>query len=106
MAPARASAPEPPAMAPASANPPPARPAAPSAPDAIAREVLDALAMREGEAITTAAARGNLFATFGPQLFAAFEEYRRRAGGSGAAPFRAALRERWNVDLPEVTPRG
>lgn len=67
----------------------------------IARAVLAALAEHHGEAIEAASASGRLLSEFGPALFAAYDDYRRRVGkGAAAAPFRAALRERWNVDLP------
>ncbi len=95
----------------AEAAPAPAADAAPvarEAPDAspsaheIARAVLENLAAQHGVAITDAAARGRLFAEFGPAVLAAYDEYRRRVGREGArAPFRAALRERWGVELPE-----
>jgi len=76
---------------------------APAATDhaAIARAVLAALAEHHGAAIETAAASGRLFSEFGPDVFAAYDDYRRRVGkGASAEAFRAALRERWNVDLP------
>jgi predicted Zn finger-like uncharacterized protein len=67
---------------------------------AIARRVLGELATRKGKALSDASARGRLFAEFGPDLVAAFEEYRREGGGTeNAAPFRDALRERWGIDL-------
>jgi hypothetical protein len=46
-----------------------------------------------------------LFSQHGPAIFEAFDEFRRRAPGAGTGPFRAAMRELWGVDLPEVTPR-
>lgn len=67
----------------------------------IARAVLAALAEHHGEAIEAAGAAGRLLSEFGPALFDAYDDYRRRVGkGAMAAPFRAALQERWNVDLP------
>ena len=72
----------------------------------VARRVLGELASRGGDAIARAAGEGALFAHFGPEIFEAYDEYRRQSPGEGGAPFRAALRERWGVDLPEVTPRG
>jgi predicted Zn finger-like uncharacterized protein len=70
---------------------------------AIARAVLDALAEHHGGAIEAANASGRLFSEFGPALFDAYDDYRRRVGRrAGAAAFRQALRERWNVDLPVV----
>jgi hypothetical protein len=84
---------------------PEARAAAPATTEpegraAIARGVLDELVVRSGDAIAAAHARGRLFAEFGPALLAAFDEYRRRAGGQAeSGPFRDALRERWNIEL-------
>jgi len=84
------SAPEPaPAPAPASEEP-----------LAVAQAVLTELATRSGAALEHARAEHRLFAEFGPALMEAYEAYRRRAGKeAGAGPFRAALRERWGVDL-------
>jgi predicted Zn finger-like uncharacterized protein len=70
-----------------------------------ARSILAELATREGGALERAASEGRLFAQFGPAIFAAWDEYKKRAEGGGAASFREALRERWGVDLPEITPR-
>ena len=71
-----------------------------SDPNAIARRVLDELAAKRGPAMEQAKARGRMFAEFGPELSAAFDEYRRLCGGTGnPAPFRAVLRERWGIDL-------
>jgi predicted Zn finger-like uncharacterized protein len=75
------------------------------APEAVAREVLEAVARRSGADLAAAAAAGHLFARHGPQIFAAFDEYRKRAGDAGSAPFRAALRGLWGIDLPEVIRR-
>ncbi|HTM56903.1 MAG TPA: zinc-ribbon domain-containing protein [Candidatus Udaeobacter sp.] len=75
------------------------------APSDVAREVLDALAAVGGADLRHAIAEGRLFAEFGPQIFAAYDEYRRRAKRGGPDPFRLALRDRFGVDLPEVTPR-
>jgi predicted Zn finger-like uncharacterized protein len=67
---------------------------------AVARHVLDELVGRKGPAMAEAHARGRLFSEFGPALAAAFEEFRRRSGGSGdPAPFREAVLERWGIDL-------
>jgi predicted Zn finger-like uncharacterized protein len=71
----------------------------------IALDVIGRLAEREGAALDQSLAEGRLFAKFGPALFSAYDEYRARAPQAGPGPFRAALRERWGVDLPEVTPR-
>jgi hypothetical protein len=46
-----------------------------------------------------------VFADFGPQILSAWDEYRRRAGGAADVQvFRAALRERWGVDLEPPAP--
>ena len=67
---------------------------------AIARRVLDELTARKGPAMTDANGRGRLLSEFGPELAAAFEQFRKESGGTGnPAPFRDALRERWGVDL-------
>jgi len=67
---------------------------------AIARRVLDELAARKGRAMADASARGRLLSEFGPDVFAAFEEFKKESGGSGnPVPFREALRERWGIDL-------
>jgi predicted Zn finger-like uncharacterized protein len=83
--------------------------AAPASPAHGAREIahaiLDELEAREAGGVELAAREGRLFAQYGPAIFAAWDEYRKRADGGGAASFRDALRERWGVDLPEVTPR-
>jgi len=71
----------------------------------IARALLAALAEREGSEIERSVLEGNLFARFGPAIFAAYDEYRHRAREGGPQPFRAALQERWGVELPEITPR-
>jgi len=74
-----------------------------ASPAEIARILLDDLNARSGEAMAQALARGHLFAEFGRDLVAVFEEYRRRAGPeAGSGPFREALRERWGVDLSPV----
>ena len=92
---------------PARATAPTETPAAESepTPSAVAREVLDALAGLGGPDLRHAIAEGRLFAQFGPEIFAAYDEYRRRAKQGGPDPFRTALRDRFGVDLPEVTPR-
>ena len=93
----------PPSLASRSPAPPPA--AAETTAGEIARAVLGALAEREGAAIEQSAAEGRLFARFGPAIFAAYDEYRRRMKDAGPEPFRAALQERWGIALPEITPR-
>ena len=73
---------------------------------AVARAVLERLAVQEGEAIERAQAEHRFFAEFGPALMAAYETYRRRAGeGAGPGAFRTALRERWGVELVPLTTR-
>jgi len=101
---AGAAAPAPPA-APAPAAPAAAAPATARSAQEIARELLEALGGSHGERLSAAVAEGSLFSKHGPEIFAAYDEYRRRAPQVGAAPFRAALRELWGVELPEVTPR-
>jgi predicted Zn finger-like uncharacterized protein len=114
--PTRAPAPEsmranlaPPAAVPSSAPPvrgePASRVAGEEAPIDVARSLIGALADREGAEIDRSVVEGRLFARFGPAIFAAYDEYRRRAREGGPAPFRAALQERWGVELPEITPR-
>jgi predicted Zn finger-like uncharacterized protein len=73
--------------------------------EVVARQLLGALSSENGDALSAAAAQGNLFARHGPAIFAAYDEYRRRAPAAGAGPFRAVMREMWGVELPEVTPR-
>jgi predicted Zn finger-like uncharacterized protein len=73
---------------------------------AVARSVIDELAVHEGEAIEQARAEGRFFAEFGPALMVAYETYRRRAGaGADPSAFRTALRERWSVELVPLTTR-
>jgi predicted Zn finger-like uncharacterized protein len=102
LAAAGAAAPAPPATA---APPAPAAPATAASAQEIARELLEAMSGRDGERLSAAVAEGSLFSKHGPEIFAAYDEFRRRAPQVGAAPFRAALRELWGVELPEVTPR-
>src|SRR5262249_37150283 len=67
---------------------------------AVARRVLDELAARKGPAMSDANARGRLLSEFGPELAAAFEEFRKLSGGTGnPAPFREVRRERGGTDL-------
>ena len=74
-------------------------------PGEIARAVLDELAAHSGEAIAASRAEGRLFREFGAVIAEAFEYYRRRVGSpADPAPFRAALRERWGVDLEPGNP--
>lgn len=75
-------------------------------PLAVARAVLDQLALHEGGAIERAQAEHRFFAEFGPALMVAYETYRRRAGAdAGPGAFRTALRERWGVELVPLTTR-
>ena len=92
-----------PSIVPPGAARPPAADAL--APQEIARELLSALSARSGGSLSAAASEGSLFSQHGPAIFEAFDEFRRRAPNVGAGPFRAALRELWGVELPEVTPR-
>jgi predicted Zn finger-like uncharacterized protein len=67
----------------------------------IARMVLDEVVAHAGPALNDASARGRAFAEHGPELMAAWDEYRRRAGkDADPVPFRSLLRERWGIDLP------
>lgn len=60
-----------------------------------------------GEGIAQAAAEGRLFSDGGPRLFAAFDDYRARAGAAAdPAAFRRALREKLGVDLDPPAPKG
>jgi predicted Zn finger-like uncharacterized protein len=73
---------------------------------AVARMVLDQLAVHEGEALERACAERRLFSEFGPALMLAYETYRRRAGqDADPSAFRTALRERWGVELVPLTTR-
>jgi hypothetical protein len=66
----------------------------------LAEELLGSLAARLGESLEQARARGRMLAQFGPEVLHAFDEYRARLGEHAApAIFRAALRERWGIDL-------
>jgi len=66
----------------------------------LADELLSSLAARLGESLELARARGRVLAQFGPDVMNAFDEYRSRLGHHAApAAFRAALKERWGIDL-------
>jgi predicted Zn finger-like uncharacterized protein len=66
----------------------------------VAQEVLDSLANQLGSSLAQARSRGRVLAEFGPDVMKAFEEYRLRLGERAApAAFRAALKERWGIDL-------
>ncbi len=55
--------------------------------------------------LVRAAARGRLFAEYGPRLLEAFDRYRANSGpGVDAAEFRRAMRDRWNLDVPGEAP--
>ncbi len=89
----------------AQVEPPPNSPPPAPGPLAAARAVLDELAAREGGALERARDERRLFAAYGPALMEAYEAYRRRAGhGADPAAFRAALRERWGVELLPLAP--
>lgn len=76
------------------------RPSAEEAARSLAHEALSDLDSFTPE-LVRAAARGRLFAEFGPRVLDAFDRYRHAADpAAGEGPFRRALRERWNVDLP------
>jgi NADPH-dependent ferric siderophore reductase len=71
---------------------------------AVARMVLEQLAVDAGEALERAHAEHRLFSEFGPALMSAFESYRHLAGeGADTAAFREALRERWGVELVSLS---
>jgi predicted Zn finger-like uncharacterized protein len=73
---------------------------------AVARAVLEQLAVHEGEAIERSRVEHRFFAEFGPALMVAYETYCRRAGAdAGPSAFRTALRERWGVELVPLTTR-
>lgn len=66
----------------------------------LAMQLLDSLADRLGPGLDEARSRGRVLAEFGPDVMKAFDEYRARLGERAApATFRAALKERWGVDL-------
>jgi predicted Zn finger-like uncharacterized protein len=66
----------------------------------VAQELLDSLAHQLGSSLAQARSRGRVLAEFGPDVMKAFDEYRSRLGERAApAAFRAALKERWGVDL-------
>jgi len=71
-----------------------------ASPEAVARALVDELAAHAGDAPRVAYAGGRLFSEWGPALAALHEEYRHRAGErASAAPLRAALLERWGIEL-------
>lgn len=73
----------------------------------MAQALVSELAARAGDGPREAFGRGRLFSEWGPALMDLYGEYRRRVGaGASGAPLRAALRERWGIDLPEGDPRG
>jgi len=77
----------------------------PLSPDDVARAALDEIEAGSGEGVAEAWAQGHLFAEYGQAIAEAYETYRRRLGpGADPAAFRAALRERWGVDLEPGTP--
>ena len=95
----------PPAHAPPSSAPQSHAPA--PSPESVAGALVSELAARAGEGPREAFSRGRLFSEWGPALMDLYGEYRRRVGATASgAPLRAALRERWGIDLPEGDPRG
>jgi len=67
---------------------------------AVAAGVLDELDARLGPDLERAVREGRLFRDHGPELIAAFDEYRHRAGeAAGPQAFREELLRRWRVDL-------
>jgi len=66
----------------------------------LAGELLSSLAERLGDSLDQAREHGRVLAQFGPEVMNAFDEYRARLGEHAApAVFRAALKERWGIDL-------
>lgn len=76
-------------------------------PAMVARQVLEDLASHSGAAIASSHAEGHLFREFGEVIAEAYDAYRLRVGSDAdPAAFRAALRERWGIDLdPGTSPR-
>ena len=66
---------------------------------ALARRVLDELVARKGTGMKDANARGKLLSEFGPDLIAAFDEFRKESGAGNFAPFREELLARFGIDL-------
>jgi len=80
-------------------------PETPVRPEDVAREVLEAIENGSGEGVAEAWAQGHLFAEYGQAIGDAYDNYRRRLGAAAdPAAFRAAMRERWGVDLEPGTP--
>lgn len=105
-APAAQEAPAVPFRAPSPARAP-APPAPPPSLESVAGALVSEFAAHAGEGPREAFNRGRLFSEFGPALMDLYGEYRRRVGAAASgAPLRAALRERWGIDLPEGDPRG
>jgi predicted Zn finger-like uncharacterized protein len=96
-------APDPSAVSPRGANagPEPGGPSRhPANPGEDAVAALDALEARLGESLARAVAEGRLFAAHGREIMDAFDAFRHAAGcDADSAAFRAALRERWGVEL-------
>ena len=83
------------------AEPEPKDHAAPeAAPEAVADDIVARLEARLGARLDAARGRGRVLAELGPELMAAFDEFRSKSG-AGASPevFRAALRARLGVSL-------
>ena len=71
----------------------------------VARAALDEIAPGAGEEIAQAFHQGHLFEQYGEAIVGAYEVYRRKIGpAADPTPFRAAMRERWGVDLEPGSP--
>jgi predicted Zn finger-like uncharacterized protein len=69
-------------------------------PAALAARFLDEFSSRTGERLTAAVARGQLLSELGPELLRVYDDFRRTlVKGADAAVFRAAVKDRWGVDL-------
>jgi predicted Zn finger-like uncharacterized protein len=72
---------------------------------AVANRVLEELAQRIGAPFEQAVREGRILSRYGPDLLAAFDEYRRLVGPEAAAePFVELLRERWGLVLAAPAP--
>ena len=99
---AEVAAPEPAQAATPAAAAPEGRPIDPAD---VARAALDEIAPGAGEEIAQAFHQGHLFERYGEAIVGAYEVYRRKIGpAADPAPFRAAMRERWGVDLEPGSP--
>jgi predicted Zn finger-like uncharacterized protein len=67
---------------------------------ALAARFLDDFTNRSGARLPAAVARGRFLSELGPDLLRAYDEFRRTlAPGADATVFRAAVKERWGLDL-------